>query len=251
VLEFRSFWEFERALESSVESRGVMSDAWLILETSGRVGRIGLARDGVVVRAAALDDTRRHARDLAATVQQILDVETLKPADLSGVMVGLGPGSYTGLRVGLMSAKAFAYATGCKLIAVDTFAAIAVQAPAEAGCLWVIADALQNQIYLQRFARSSDGKLFPADELLIGRVDEWLNWAAPGTWMTGPGVKVYADRIPEGCPCVPEPDREPRVESLFAVGQHIQPLTREQLFALEPLYLRGSSAEEKAKAEGK
>jgi tRNA threonylcarbamoyladenosine biosynthesis protein TsaB len=74
-----------------------------------------------------------------------------------------------------------------------------------------------------------------------------LGGASPGTWMTGPGVKVYADRISAECPCVPESDREPRVESMFAVGLTVPPLTRELIFALEPLYLRGSSAEEKAK----
>jgi tRNA threonylcarbamoyladenosine biosynthesis protein TsaB len=228
-----------------------MSEAWLILETSGRVCQVGLARDGSMVRAVSLDDTRRHARDLAATVEQLLKLESLQPRDLTGVMVGSGPGSYTGLRVGLMSAKAFAYATGCKLIAVDTFAAIAAQAPAEAERLWVIADALQNQIYVQKFARSTSGIWQPTDELSIERVEESLKRTTSATWMTGSGVKVYSDRIPSSCPCVTEPDREPRVESVYAVGRRLSPLSREQLFALEPLYLRGSSAEEKAKAEGR
>jgi len=227
-----------------------MNETWLILETSSRIGKIGLARGGAVVRAASLDDSRRHARDLAATVDAVLKAESLAPANLTGVMVGRGPGSYTGLRVGLMSAKALAYATGCELRAVDTFAAIAEQAPAEAQKLWVIADALQGQIYLQRYARSADGAWAPADNMLIDRVEDWLNWAAAGTWMTGPGVKVYADtNIPPTCPLVPEADREPRVASVFAVGSKLAPLAREELFALEPLYLRGSSAEEKARGK--
>jgi tRNA threonylcarbamoyladenosine biosynthesis protein TsaB len=224
-------------------------EAWLILETSGKVCRLGITRGNSVVRRANLDDTRKHARDLAATVEELLLAENLKPTSLTGVMVGRGPGSYTGLRVGLMSAKAFAYATGCKLIAVDTFAAIAEQAPGEATNLWVIADALQNHIYLQRLARSAEGKWHPVDDLQIDRVEDTLNSAASGTWITGPGVKAYADRIPTNCPCVMECDREPRVESLFAIGRNLPPLTREQLFALEPLYLRGSSAEEKAKGK--
>jgi tRNA threonylcarbamoyladenosine biosynthesis protein TsaB len=228
-----------------------MSEAWLILETSGRVGRVGLALGGLVVKDVALDNTRRHARDLAATVEQILQAESLEPADLTGVMLGRGPGSYTGLRVCLMSAKALAYVTACKLIAVDTFAAIAAQAPAEADDLWAIADALQNQIYLQRFRRSDDGGWLSRDKLQIERIEDWLNWAAPGSWITGPGVKVYENRIPLNFPRVPEPDREPRVESVFAIGQTMPSLTREEMFALEPLYLRGSSAEEKARAEGK
>ena len=61
------------------------------------------------------------------------------------------------------------------------------------------------------------------------------------------GVAVYADSIPQSCSLVAEADRMPRVESVFAVGGRLPSLTREEVFALEPLYLRGSSAEEKAK----
>jgi len=223
-----------------------MAETWLILETSGRGAKIGLARDGAVVQSVTLDDTRRHARDLAATVERFLKAESLVPRDLTGVMVGRGPGSYTGLRVGVISAKALVFATGCKLIAVDTFAAIAEQAPAEAEKLWVTADALQGHIYLQRFTRSHSGWQ-AADELRIERAEDCLNVAAAGTWVTGPGVKVFANRIPPDCPMVSEADREPRVESLLGVGLRGKPLTREEMFGLEPLYLRGSSAEEKAK----
>lgn len=226
-----------------------MPENWLIVETSGRAGAAGLARAGAVVRSTALEDGRRHARDLAAAVGAMLAAEGLKPADVTGVMVSLGPGSYTGLRVGIMSAKAFAYAAGSRLVAVPTFHAIARQAPAEARHVWVIADALQGMIYLQRFTRPADGAdPVPADDLLIDRADDWLNWAAPDAWMTGPGVAVYADtNIPRGKRLVPEPDRLPTVESVFRVGLTLPPLTRDELFRLEPLYLRGSSAEEKAK----
>jgi tRNA threonylcarbamoyladenosine biosynthesis protein TsaB len=225
-----------------------MSENWLILETSGRVGQVGLARRGAIVRAVALDDRRRHARDLAATVGSMLQAESLAPANLTGVMVGRGPGSYTGLRVGLMSAKALAYATGCELRAVDTLAAITEQAPAEAKDLWVIADALQNHVYAQHFAQRTDGWR-AVDELRISSLDEWLLLVDSGTWLSGPGVTVYAARLPSSARRVPEGDREPRVETVFAVGQRLPPLTRAELFALEPLYLRGSSAEEKAKGK--
>jgi tRNA threonylcarbamoyladenosine biosynthesis protein TsaB len=233
-----------------------MNESWLILETSGRPARIGLARGGAVVRSAALDETRRHARDLASTVEAMLKAEGIAPRELTGVMVGRGPGSYTGLRVGLMSAKALAFATGCRLVAVDTFAAIAEQGPAEAQVAMVFADALQNQVYAQRFNRLGDAWV-PMRDLAITSADLLVNLpsvpeAAAVWWVTGPGVSRYADRIPPGCPCMiaPETDREPRVESVFAVGSRLTPLTREELFALEPLYLRGSSAEEKAKQTG-
>src|SRR5262245_45203738 len=175
-----------------------MSESWLVLETSGRVARVGLARGGAVVRAVELSDTRRHARDLAPTVKAILDAESLAPTGLTGIMASRGPGSYTGLRVGLMSAKALAYAVGCKLVAVDTFAGIAEQAPADAENVWVIGDALQNQVYIQRFDRS-EGARVPFQDLHILGVDEALHWLPAGVWVTGPGVNVYADHIPQTC----------------------------------------------------
>ncbi|WP_439630271.1 tRNA (adenosine(37)-N6)-threonylcarbamoyltransferase complex dimerization subunit type 1 TsaB [Gemmata sp.] len=224
-----------------------MDGNWLVLETSGRAAKLGFARGGAVTRAVALDDARRHARDLASTVDGFLKAEGLVPRDLTGIVVSRGPGSYTGLRVGLISAKALAYATGCALVAVDTFAAVAEQAPAEAPGVWVIADALQGQVYAQRFDRTATGWV-PFAELRIVAVDECVPWLAGGAWVSGPGVKVYAERLPTDCPRVAEADREPRVESLFAVAPRVPPLTREEVFALEPLYLRGSSAEENAKS---
>lgn len=222
-----------------------MDDNWLILETSGRVGKVGLAQRGGVVRAVALDDSRRHARDLAATIEAILKAESLAPRDLTGVMIGRGPGSYTGLRVGLMSAKALAYALGCEFRAVDTFAAIAEQSPAEARSAWVIADALQDQVYAQQFARCGEAWL-ATTELRIESLNDWAARLQAGEFVGGPGVTAFAERIPRACPLVAAADREPRVESIFAVGMKRAPLTRAELFALEPLYLRGSSAEEKA-----
>ena len=78
-----------------------MTEHWLILETSGRAARAGLARDSVVVRHAELDAARRHAKEMVPTIDAMLKAESLRPADLAGVMVSRGPGSYTGLRVGL------------------------------------------------------------------------------------------------------------------------------------------------------
>ena len=229
-----------------------MSESWLLIETSGRAGKVGLARGGSVARAADLDATRRHARDLTPALDGLLRAEGLGPRDLTGVMVSVGPGSYTGLRVGVMAAKALAYATGCRLVPVGTFAAIAEQAPAEAGVLWVIADALREQVYTQRFERNPEtGRLVPSHGgVQIEWVNESLHWLPAGVWVSGPGVTVYADRsIPQSCLLVPEADREPSVIGLFAAAEGVSPVSREELFALEPLYLRGSSAEEKAKKE--
>jgi len=212
-----------------------MSETWLLIESSGRTARVGVVRAGTIVARRELTETRRLARDLAPTIGELLREASLQPKQLDGVMVSVGPGSYTGLRVGIMAAKAFAYATGCKLIAVPTFAAIALEVPAEAGEIWVVGDALQGLIYLQRFLRGA-----PVDDLRIVAAAEVLPALHP-TRVFGPGLAVHA---PESARVI----LEPSLESVFGAGQRLAPLSREALFALEPLYLRGSSAEEKAKA---
>lgn len=206
-----------------------MIENWLVVETSGKVGRVGLARGAAVVRAVALDETRRHARDLAAVVCEILSAEALRPANLTGIMVSVGPGSYTGLRVGLATAKTFAYATGCKLIAVPTFAAIALHS-SERDVL-VVSDALQGRIYRQRY---SGGRA--ADDL---RIEPATEMDATGAAIVGPWVK----------PGEPGHVPEPALVNLLQAGLALPPLDRVAMFALEPLYLRGSSAEEKVKRE--
>src|SRR5262249_17519821 len=101
----------------------------LIVETSGRVAQVALAEgDGLRARPT-LDRARHHARDLAPTVARLLEDQKWPPRSLDAVLVSRGPGSYTGLRVGIMSAKALAYATGCALVGVETFAALALQTP--------------------------------------------------------------------------------------------------------------------------
>ncbi|MFO0796450.1 MAG: tRNA (adenosine(37)-N6)-threonylcarbamoyltransferase complex dimerization subunit type 1 TsaB [Gemmataceae bacterium] len=216
-----------------------MGEHWLVIDTASRTGRLGLVRDGVVVGAAALDAARRHARDLTPTAAALLDAAGVKPSALAGVIVSIGPGSFTGLRVGIMAAKALSYATGCALVAVPTFAAIANRAPAEATNLWVIADALQGQAYLQRY-RGAEA----VGPLEIVTAAEALPAAPADVWFGGPGVAVY-EKLLAGRSLAAE--CEPSVESLFAASRGIAPLTRAEMFALEPLYLRGSSAEEAAR----
>src|SRR5262245_25636146 len=123
----------------------------LILETSSRRGLVAVALGGAVREARHLDEARRNAvaRDLAPSVADLLRGQGWKAADLDGVLVSLGPGSYTGLRVGIMSAKALAYATRCALIGVETFPAIARQAPPGCERLDVLGDAQQDKVYAQ------------------------------------------------------------------------------------------------------
>ena len=219
----------------------------LILETSGRTGEVALARGPVIVQHRLLDETRLHARDLAPAVAAMLRAEQWKPGDIQGLIVNRGPGSYTGLRVGIMSAKTFAYATGCALIAVDGFAAVARQAPAEAWQIAVIADAQQDRMYQQNFRRSgSNSEMAAVSSLRIDPFSDWIQTIAVENWVSGPGLRTFRARLPTHVRVPQEKSWDPRPTTLVDIGlSRYLSGQRDDIWKLEPLYLRPSSAEEK------
>jgi tRNA threonylcarbamoyladenosine biosynthesis protein TsaB len=218
----------------------------LILETSGAVGQVALAEGPRLLGIRPLEASRRHARDLAPAVADLLGGLGWKPRDLNAVVVGRGPGSYTGLRIGLMSAKTLAYATGCALLAIDTFPAIAFQSPEEALVLDVVADAQQDKVYAQRFERRSPGEeLAAVSPLGIQKFAAWLEALPPGGWVSGPGLRGQEGRLPPGVRAVDAAHWDPQPGSLLELGlARYRRGERDDVWAVEPLYLRPSAAEE-------
>jgi tRNA threonylcarbamoyladenosine biosynthesis protein TsaB len=241
------------AYENTLPQNGILGSngeimpksRWLILETSGQVGQVALAVGDQLCAQRNLDAARRHARDLAPAVGEMLAEQGWKPRELTGVFVSRGPGSYTGLRVGIMSAKTFAYATGCALIAVDTFAAVAWQAPFEAEHLEVIGDAQQDKLYVQQFTRAGDKGFRAVNPLSILPFADWLDRRDPACWLSGPGLHRFATRLPEDCRVVEAGYWDAGVSALLQIGlDRYERGERDDPWTLEPLYLRPSSAEE-------
>ncbi len=216
----------------------------LLIETSGRSGSVAVALGSELRGVRRLDEARRHARDLAPAAAELLRAQGWRPRDVQAVVVSRGPGSYTGLRVGIMTAKTFAYATGCALLAVDTFAVIASQAPEDVTRLDVLADAQQDKVYAQPFARTPEGWR-PSAPLAIRRFAEWLSGREASAGVTGPGLHRWGEHLPAGTPVVEAARREPTPEALLRLGlARCQAGERDDVWLLEPLYVRPSSAEE-------
>jgi tRNA threonylcarbamoyladenosine biosynthesis protein TsaB len=150
-----------------------------------------------------------------------------------------------------MSAKAFAYATGCAILGLDTFAAVAVRAPPEATRLDVLADAQQDKVYVQPFGR--DGNDWrPLAPLSIRRFADWLKDRDATAWATGPGLRKWESHLPPDVPRVDAERWEPDAAGLLRLGlARYEAGERDGVWSLEPLYLRPSSAEEQWKALGR
>jgi tRNA threonylcarbamoyladenosine biosynthesis protein TsaB len=215
------------------------------VETSGKSGWVALAEGESVRSLRRLDQARQHARDLAPAVAALLTEAGWQVRDLQGVVVGRGPGSYTGLRIGLMSAKTLCYATGCALIVLDTFHVIACQSPAEVETVNVLGDAQQGRVYVQRYGRSADGEFRPLAPLSIQPFAQWLGRRDPDAWLSGPALRVPALRVPETVRVVEAGCWDPQPASVLRLGlARYRAGERDDFWGVEPLYLRPSAAEE-------
>lgn len=215
----------------------------LLFETSGRIGRVGVSRGGNLLAERALDPTRRHGRDLAPAVDWLLRENRWHARDVDALMISLGPGSYTGLRVGAMSAKAFAFATGCALVGVPTFEAIGLEVELAVEEIDVVVDAQQSKLYAQRFGRTDRAKPFrPAAPLMVVDGRQWASERTASVPVVGPGVPVAAAWLPSQTPAV---TAVPSLAGVLAAGAEAWIRgRRDEPVLLEPIYFRPSSAEE-------
>lgn len=139
-----------------------MSNRILLIETSTSLCSVALAEDGRITAARESGEPRAHAALTAPFVQQVLAERGLHAADLDAVCVSAGPGSYTGLRVGVSTAKGVCFAAGVPLLSVGTLDILVAQAAADgllpADCRYVIpmVDARRMEVYTAVF--TPDGR---------------------------------------------------------------------------------------------
>ncbi len=142
----------------------------LCIETGTDVCSVGIAKDGELLSLRESDEGRDHAKKVGVFVDELLRETGIAPDDLDAVAVGKGPGSYTGLRIGVSFAKGLCYGTGKPLIAVNSLASLAEVAREdyEAGIIDVenwdeallcpMVDARRMEVYAQVFDTAGDAR---------------------------------------------------------------------------------------------
>jgi tRNA threonylcarbamoyladenosine biosynthesis protein TsaB len=165
------------------------------------------------------------------------------------VSVAVGPGSFTGLRIGVTTAKTFAYAVGAELVAVNTLAVLAAQVPAVDAPLWTVIDAQRQDVFAAKFAGNENDAAGRAPLVLPGVISqtEWLACLNDGDQVTGPALERLEKELPNGVVAAPRELWTPMAATVGHVGwRAYQQGQRDDLWQLVPLYYRLSAAEEKA-----
>jgi tRNA threonylcarbamoyladenosine biosynthesis protein TsaB len=223
----------------------------LAIETSGTTGSLALLEGPDVVTRFDLDPALRSARALAPGIRDLLAQVNWRPADIQLVAVAIGPGSFTGLRLGVMTAKAFAYAIGAGIVGVDTLSTIAAQAPPDALRIAAIIDAQRGDVYCAKYSRvEMDSPLKRTTPIEIAAADGWLAGLEAGTVITGPALAKLASQNHADCVVAPRDAWFPDAATVGRLAAQRQAAGKlDDVWQLAPLYLRRSAAEEKRDAQ--
>lgn len=202
------------------------------IDTSADV-RVGVARDGHVLARRAVADTRQHVEQLVPLVREALAEAGAGVSDLGLICVGLGPGPFTGLRVGIAAAQTLAMVRRIPLHGVCSLDVVAAAAGRDDEFA-VVTDARRKEVYWARY--DADGQR-RRGEHAVRRVDGphvGPAEALPALPVIGPGATLYADRLGQR----PRPSGPDAVDAglLAALGRAL-PSAGEQ-----PLYLRRPDA---------
>ena len=238
-----------------------MSLLTLGVETSGLAGAIALRRNGEALESVSIEQVgRRHAQTLVSEVDALLRRHALTAKQLEVIAVSIGPGSFTGLRVGVVFAKTLAYAIGCRLAAVDTFRAIAAASPGDVSEVCVVSDAQRGDLFVGRYVRemmASSGCdisswIRPA-VISIEPQEEWcrrfgeIAASQPSIALSGIAAESLRASLPTSVRILGPEYGTPQASLIAQLGEHqAQAGELADHWTLEPFYLRRSAAEEKA-----
>jgi tRNA threonylcarbamoyladenosine biosynthesis protein TsaB len=226
----------------------------LAIESSGRAASVALATlpdDGEpqLCSEVALDPAERTAKVLIPTIHRLLRSAEAKPSDLAAVAVTVGPGSFTGLRIGITAAKTIAFATGAKLVGTSTLDVLAVQAgPLAGGRIWAVIDAQRGDVFAGCYTPEDRTTIGEADRTQLLAGESWVANLATGDCIVGPVAERYADRLPTGIHLAGPQQCLPRARTVATLGYELIGRGFDaDPFRLVPRYHRMSAAEEKAR----
>lgn len=219
------------------------------IETGTLVSSVALGTGDTLLAEITLQTKKTHSELLMPHIASILQSAGVKKSDLKAIAVSIGPGSFTGLRIGLATAKTLAYALQIPLVGVPTLGAMAYGCPVPGVTLAPMLDAQRGNVY-QALFEWQDGKLIEVMPATVMEIDEVLEKIAQSpkpVMVMGEAAVLYKEKIKSmGNPLVLAAPHVilQRASSVIGLGhQLLEAGVQHDVMGLEPLYIRRSEAE--------
>lgn len=220
----------------------------LAVDTATHSCSVAVVADGVIRAEATVVTRETHSKHLMSLIAKTLSIAHCDWGDVDGMAVSLGPGTFTGLRIGLATVKGLATALDKPLAGVSTLEALAWQAGPRSEIICSSLDARRQQVYYGIFKYHAQSRLEPLGPLGVASIETVLAQVSEPCLFIGNGAEVYADRLlfdsKKGISLAPGPHNILRAASIgFLADQQVTHSGWDDMADLVPIYLRKSDAE--------
>lgn len=195
----------------------------LALDTATEKGSLALMAEDRVLMEYSLDSHNAYLTCLMPGVAALLNKCGKDVADLTAVAVSTGPGNFTGLRIGLATAKTLAWSLNCPLVPVSTLEVLAARFPGSPDPIGVLMDAKRGEVFWGLFRCPEDRPQVLEGPLRLP-VSELPARLRPPLLLTGPGLDAHRETLarllPPEIAWAPPESREPRASTLAHLARH-------------------------------
>ena len=208
------------------------------IETATKAASVAVISDEKFLAEIICESSAAHSETLMPQIEKVLKISGAEKID--AIAVSIGPGSFTGLRIGLAAAKSLAYAWKIKIVGVETLSAISYHFP----CATILSmiDAQKNRAYVQKFSKcaaQSEIEIKPIDEIVTSaeKIDGEV-------FLCGDVLHKIKIPLPTNVKLAPINLRMPRAVNVAMLGKKLLDAGKfDNVMNLEPLYIRRSEAE--------
>ena len=174
----------------------------LAIDSSSKVATAALIKDDTLLGEITLNDKKEHSVILMTIIQDLLKFHKLDVNDIDGYVVSKGPGSFTGLRIGMATIKGLSFGSNKPYVSISSLDALAYSVSAFDGIICPIMDALRDSVYtcLYKSSYNSLEKLTDYSALDLDELIELIESRNEKVIFIGDGVDKYKDYLIKNCP---------------------------------------------------
>ena len=219
----------------------------LAMETSGRRGSVAVwdSANPAPPSEISLPQGAQTAESLIVIIDQVISKCGWSTGELDLICVTQGPGSFTGLRIGCVTAKVLAFAVDAKIVGVNTLDVLAENSSAGQP-LWCVIDAGRGQCFVACYSIDASGHRQVSVEPQLMATETWLSRLTPNDRVTGPLLSTLGELLPAGVEPLSSESWMPRAEFVARIGaRNFEHGHTANLWDFSPNYFRLSAAEEK------
>ena len=220
----------------------------LAIDSSSKAATAALIKDGALLGEITLNDKKEHSTILMTLIEDLLKFNKLSISDIDGYVVSKGPGSFTGLRIGMATIKGLSFGSNKPYVSISSLDALAYNVVNFDGIICPVMDALRNSVYTALYKTENNKlkRLTEYDALNLEDLISLLKEKNKKVIFIGDGVNKYKDYLEENYPncCFPPAHLNlTRASSLGELGSTLLKAGQYDDSNSGPIYLKKSQAE--------